>query len=63
MLQCISTIGQHKILRIDTSIHRFKEFFERLFNTHELQSLHLTSSTYTLFSNGESQDISDYESA
>jgi len=62
MLQCISTIGQHKILRIDTSIHRFKEFFERLFNTHELQSLHLTSRTYALFSNGESQDISDYES-
>jgi perosamine synthetase len=58
----VSTRGHHTVLKIDTKIHRFREFFERLYNTTTLTNLHLTSSTYRLHVNGEAHDISDYES-
>jgi perosamine synthetase len=61
-MQPITTRGHHTIFTIDTSIHKFREFFERVYATSQLSDLHLSSSTYKLHSNGEVSDISDYES-
>lgn len=40
------TIGQHSILNYDTSKHTFIEYFRALFNTDELNKLHLKSDEY-----------------
>jgi len=61
-MRCSSTRGHHMIMEIDTTIHKFREYFERVYNTSTLSELHLSSSTYTLHANGQINDISDYES-
>ncbi len=38
--------GQHTIYSYDQTKHRFREFFEELYNTKELNKLHLTSADY-----------------
>jgi perosamine synthetase len=41
-----STFGQHKILKIDSSYHKFKEYFIDLFKYEKLEQLHLKSKDY-----------------
>ncbi len=41
-----SSFGQHKILKIDSSFHKFREYFQELFNYKDLEQLHLKSKDY-----------------
>ena len=61
-MRCAYTRGHHMILEIDTPIHKFREYFERVYSTSNLSELHLSSTTYKLHANGQVNDISDYES-
>jgi perosamine synthetase len=49
------TIGQHSILQYDKTKHSFLEYFESLYQTKELDKLHLLSDEYT------KEGISDME--
>ena len=43
----IDTFGQHTILGYDTTKHPFREYFESLYGTSDLEHLHLSSADYT----------------
>ena len=42
-MNLITTFGQHNIYKIDTSTHKFLEYFKTLYNYENLQQLHLKS--------------------
>jgi perosamine synthetase len=47
MFELSSIFGDHKIYTYNTDNHRFKDFFEELYNTTELNKLHLISDEYS----------------
>jgi perosamine synthetase len=55
MFSTKNIIGQHQILSYDTSKHKFREYFQELYNTDKLNMLHLTSDAYS------QENISDIE--
>lgn len=54
-------ISDHKIMSFNTSIHKFIEYFQTIFETDNLQFLHLNCSEYKDLVNGKINDISDIE--
>jgi perosamine synthetase len=55
------TLGEHQIFAYDAVIHPFRAYFEQLYGTSELETLHTASSEYMQFVRGDISDISDYE--
>jgi perosamine synthetase len=47
MFSLKKSLGDHYIYRYDTDKHKFKEFFEKLYATTELNKLHLISNEYS----------------
>lgn len=54
-------IGNHKILSYSTQIHKFREYFNSLFLTENLENLHQSCKEYLDFEEGKIDNISDYE--
>jgi len=54
-------IGDHTIYRYNTSIHKFKEYLENLYNTNDLSRLHEQSHEYSLFLNGQLESLENVE--
>ena len=55
------TIGDHRILAYAPDQHPFRAYFENLYGTSDLETLHTTSAEYAQFISGDISDISDYE--
>ena len=46
MFELKRQFGQHKVLTLDTHKHQFREFFENLYETKDLEHLHLASDEF-----------------
>jgi perosamine synthetase len=60
-IQMKSKFGNHSVLTYNKIYHPFKEYFQKLFQTNNIEQLHLRCSDYSNLINGKINDICDIE--
>jgi perosamine synthetase len=61
MFKTKRSFGDHTVLQYDTESYKFKEYLQQLFNTTDLENLHLQSQEYQSYLNGSLKSLENVE--